>query len=170
MNNNLITVGTRGIAKQAKTAAIMLIVLAAFFALIGLLLGFSMMASGEEAFVAGLVTLLVLLLLAAFLIFYSVISLRYAKNNDTNLFKPVLAYDQENDSFVGYDCRHNNKEMIFKNGEIIDIKGSALWTARELFVYYNKNGKIKKVSLGFCRNIDNHVFRDELNKYSKIKF
>ena len=105
-------------------------------------------------------------LFGGLIIFLGVWSLNYVLVNDRDLDKPVLVYDLDKDIFIGYDVRHQNKEVIIKNGNILAIKGSAMWTGRELFINYKtEEGKNRRVSLGFCRNIDNNAFRNKLNQY-----
>ena len=168
MENDLIVIGIRGQAKQAKAASIMMLVLAALFAVSGLALGLYLMRQDVEVEI-WISVMMVLYVIGMVCLPAGIISLIRAITNDRFLStKPVLAYDMENDEFIAYDCRRSGMRLVIPNGGIIAIKGSAMWTARELIVKYrDKNGIIYRTSLGFCRNIDNGVFRNELNKYHR---
>lgn len=169
-NENEVVIGIRGKALQGLTASIMFIVFGGIFLLIGLFLSFIIISSGEDGFITGFIILAVFSVLFGACLFVGILNVIYVRNNDSILNTPVLIYKKEEDIFVGYDCHHSNKEVIIKNGDIQHIKGSAVWTGRELFVYYNDNqGNYKKVSLGYCRNIDNNAFRHKLNQYHKYK-
>ena len=164
-----IVIGIRGDAKQARTACILFFVMAGIAISNGIFWWRQLAGIDETDNIIGLVMFLVLLAAAIVLVVASIFSLVYVSNNSRFGHKPVLVYNPEEDTFIGYDCRHGNRRVTIKNGSIIKVKGNAMWTARELFVYYKKKDKIRKVSLGFCRNIDNYVFKDKLNEYHNPK-
>lgn len=171
-NDDYITIGIRGEAKQAHASAIILIIFCSVLVFVMALSIVPVMNHSSEidGYIPLIIIISVFMVLGILGILYFVASLKWANNNDNYINKPVLKYDPNNDTFIGYDTRHDNKEIIIKNGNIKSIRGSAIWTARELFVtYINDDKETKKVSLGFCRNIDNNAFRKELNKYHHPK-
>ena len=163
-----IVIGIRGQAKQGRAAAIMLIVLCSALIFFGLFFGAVIYLTGGPLYlIIILATIFVGLGVLGLVI--SINNLKWVNNNDSIINTPVLIYDKESDSFIGYDCRHDNIKIVIKNGNIKGIRGSAVLTGRELFITYLENDELKKRSFGFCRNIDNGVFRHELNKYHEPK-
>lgn len=167
INENNVVIGTRGEAKQARGSVAIFCVLGGIFILNGLSLLLAKFATGYET-----IKLYSLVFFAFSILFFVAAynGLKYARCNDAYLSKPVLVYDKQEDKFIGYDCRHGGKRLEIANGAILRIQGSAFFTARELFITYkNKNGKKVRRSFGFCRNIDNNVFKGLLNQYHNPK-
>ena len=172
MEENQEIIGIRGEAKQGKTASIILMVCGAFTIAFGLLIGLFLLKESEtdkSILPVAIFMLAFFIGFGAFFITFAAINYVFALSNDKVMDKPVLIYDKETDEFIGYNCRKGNQKVVIKNGSITKIKGSAFWTARELFITYSNNGSSKRVSLGFCRNIDNNAFRRKLNEYHNPK-
>ena len=172
MEENNIVVGIRGEAKQGKTASILFLVFGALIVAFGALLGLLILkeaGNDNDARVMAITLMSIFISLGVLIIVMGAINLIFALNNDKVMNKPVLIYDKDTDEFIGYNCRKGNEKVVIKNGTITKIKGSAMWTARELFITYSNNGASKRVSLGFCRNIDNNAFRRKLNEYHNPK-
>lgn len=172
-NENQVIIGVRGTAKQAIVASIILIpIVLSFSLLFGFWIpylfaegDFSKFFNGPNPFFVGFA-----FAFAFSSIYYVIVSLVRSIKNNNMLPKPVLVYDKERDVFIGYSLRQRNKQIVIPNGNIIGMSGSVFWTARELFITYKtSNGKTRKDSFGFARNIDNHVLRNLFNQYSKNK-
>lgn len=172
-NQTQIIIGIRGEAKQALTAAILLIPLTIILcAFVGVLLPLTF-NNGDFSHYFETPSLYFFIFAAAFLaaaIYGITNNFIHAFRNNKMLPKPVLVYDSERDAFIGYLVRKNNKQVVIKNGNVIGMSGSAAWTSRELTIRYkDENGKVRRESFGFARNIDNGVLRNKFNHYSKNK-
>ena len=159
-------IGIRGEARQGRTGSILCIVMGIFLIF---MFTFFVISLGKNEEISDMIPLIAVeSLVGIVLIIFGIINLRFCIANDRVLDKPVLIYDRYRDVFVGYDARHNNREIVIRNGDIVKIRGSAMTTGRELFIYYRneeKEGKVRKSSFGFCRNIDNYAFKTKLNEF-----
>ena len=172
-NQNQVIIGIRGEAKQALATAIILIPLAL---LIGVMFGFMipyLLSQGDftkffdspNPFFIGFA-----IAFFSFGAFSIPTNFIHVFRNNKMLPKPVLVYDKEKDVFIGYSIKRNNQQVIIRNGKVLGMTGSAMWNARELIIrFIDIDGKTRRESFGFARNIDNGVLRAEFNKYSKNK-
>ena len=118
--------------------------------------------------VLGIISFIVL---GLYFLFLGLKSMRITKNNDLILDKPCLSYLLEDKNFLIYNVEGNNEEIKLKEEDIVKIKGSLYKTFKELYVIYKTDNKIKKISVGFCKNIEEASFEDEIKKYlDKTKY
>lgn len=88
--------------------------------------------------------------------------IKVVKNNNMNE-KDCLIYDKNENKFVFYDVK-NNDEIKIEKDKLVKIIGSKLKTNNELFIFYKDNNRIKKISAGYCYNIEHESFNLELSK------
>lgn len=164
--NKRIELGIRGEAKQAKASVILDFVLAVLCLGVAGLFAFAF----RDRLALAISVFAIFGILGIFLVIAGISLRSTIKNSDSILDTPVLAYDPGEDCFICYDARKNNAEIKIKNGNIKAIAGSAFMSARGLSIrYLNDIGQSKGAFVGYCRNIDNGVLRQNINEYHKPK-